>query len=93
MCLLVCANNVMSAFLVTLLHTYIRILSLLLHFDQSADVRMICLKALQELYNPSLVYHLSMFTAKFKERLMKMRCDVNEAVAVESIRLLGQMLQ
>ena len=65
----------------------------LLHFDQSANVRMICLKALQELYNPSLVYHLSMFTAKFKERLMKMRCDVDEAVAVESIKLLGQMLQ
>jgi hypothetical protein len=71
---------------------YLKYIGWLLH-DKNAEVRLLCLKALQELYNPSLVYHMSMFTAKFKERLLKMRCDINETVAVESIKLLGQMLQ
>ena len=52
-----------------------------------------CVKALKELFCPSLVYHLSMFTTKFKERLLKMKSDVNESVAVETIQLLEQMLE
>lgn len=60
---------------------------------QVAQIRLVCVQSLQELYNPSLVYHLSMFTAKFKERLLKMRSDIDETVAVEVIKLLGQMLE
>ena len=71
----------------------VQVLSLSLPPFQVAQIRLVCVQSLQELYNPSLVYHLSMFTAKFKERLLKMRSDIDETVAVEVIKLLGQMLE
>uniref|UniRef100_A0A667ZCP6 STAG1 cohesin complex component n=1 Tax=Myripristis murdjan TaxID=586833 RepID=A0A667ZCP6_9TELE len=61
---------------------------------QQGEVRLKCLKALQNLYtNRELFPKLELFTNRFKDRIVSMTLDKEYDVAVEAIRLVTLILQ
>ena len=61
---------------------------------QSGDVRLQAVTALHTLYScEEYPTHLEVFTAKFKERMLSMKLDVEPSVAVQAINLCSVLLQ
>ncbi|CAL8290134.1 cohesin subunit SA-1a isoform X1 [Gadus morhua] len=73
--------------------SYLKYVGWTLH-DRQGEVRLKCLKALQNLYtNRELFPKLELFTNRFKDRIVSMTLDKEYDVAVEAIRLVTLILQ
>ncbi|XP_071243784.1 cohesin subunit SA-1 isoform X2 [Salvelinus alpinus] len=73
--------------------SYLKYVGWTLH-DRQGEVRLKCLKALQNLYtNRELFPKLELFTNRFKDRIVSMTLDKEYDVAVEAIRLITLILQ
>uniref|UniRef100_A0A671P7J4 Cohesin subunit SA n=1 Tax=Sinocyclocheilus anshuiensis TaxID=1608454 RepID=A0A671P7J4_9TELE len=73
--------------------SYLKYVGWTLH-DRQGEVRLKCLKALQNLYtNRELFTKLELFTNRFKDRIVSMTLDKEYDVAVEAIRLVTLILQ
>ncbi|KAA0719203.1 Cohesin subunit SA-1 SCC3 -like protein 1 [Triplophysa tibetana] len=73
--------------------SYLKYVGWTLH-DRQGEVRLKCLKALQNLYtNRELYPKLELFTNRFKDRIVSMTLDKEYDVAVEAIRLVTLILQ
>ncbi|KAK6478636.1 cohesin subunit SA-1 [Huso huso] len=73
--------------------SYLKYVGWTLH-DRQGEVRLKCLKALQNLYtNRELFPKLELFTNRFKDRIVSMTLDKEYDVAVEAIRLVTLVLQ
>uniref|UniRef100_A0A8C1BGW0 Cohesin subunit SA n=1 Tax=Cyprinus carpio carpio TaxID=630221 RepID=A0A8C1BGW0_CYPCA len=73
--------------------SYLKYVGWTLH-DRVREVRLKCLKALQNLYtNRELFPKLELFTNRFKDRIVSMTLDKEYDVAVEAIRLVTLILQ
>ncbi|XP_061899235.1 cohesin subunit SA-1 [Entelurus aequoreus] len=73
--------------------SYLKYVGWTLH-DRQGEVRLKCLKALQNLYtNRDLFPKLELFTNRFKDRIVSMTLDKEYDVAVEAIRLVTLILQ
>ncbi|KAI1891295.1 hypothetical protein AGOR_G00142310 [Albula goreensis] len=73
--------------------SYLKYVGWTLH-DRQGEVRLKCLKALQNLYtNRELFPRLELFTNRFKDRIVSMTLDKEYDVAVEAIRLVTLILQ
>ncbi|CAL8300932.1 unnamed protein product [Boreogadus saida] len=73
--------------------SYLKYVGWTLH-DRQGEVRLKCLKALQNLYtNRELFPKLELFTNRFKDRVVSMTLDKEYDVAVEAIRLVTLILQ
>lgn len=63
-------------------------------YDRMGDVRLQCLRALQPLYDDqTLVSNLSLFTSRFKLRLVDMTLDKELEVAVQAVKLVSCILK
>uniref|UniRef100_A0A669DLP5 Cohesin subunit SA n=1 Tax=Oreochromis niloticus TaxID=8128 RepID=A0A669DLP5_ORENI len=72
--------------------SYLKYVGWTLH-DRQGEVRLKCLKALQNLYtNRELFPKLELFTNRFKDRIVSMTLDKEYDVAVEAIRLVTLIL-
>lgn len=73
--------------------SYLKYIGWTLH-DKREEVRRECLDALLPLYDePELLGRLELFTAKFKERLLSMVLDIDNDVAVKTIKLLTLIIK
>ncbi|KAL7849373.1 hypothetical protein SRHO_G00209960 [Serrasalmus rhombeus] len=73
--------------------SYLKYVGWTLH-DRQGEVRLKCLKALQNLYSHrELFQKLELFTNRFKDRIVSMTLDKEYDVAVEAIRLIILVLQ
>ncbi|XP_036421335.1 cohesin subunit SA-1-like [Colossoma macropomum] len=73
--------------------SYLKYVGWTLH-DRQGEVRLKCLKALQNLYSHrELFQKLELFTNRFKDRIVSMTLDKEYDVAVEAIRLITLILQ
>uniref|UniRef100_A0AAR2KMH6 SCD domain-containing protein n=1 Tax=Pygocentrus nattereri TaxID=42514 RepID=A0AAR2KMH6_PYGNA len=73
--------------------SYLKYVGWTLH-DRQGEVRLKCLKALQNLYSHrELFQKLELFTNRFKDRIVSMTLDKEYDVAVEAVRLIILVLQ
>ncbi|CDS37551.1 cohesin subunit SA 1 [Echinococcus multilocularis] len=63
-------------------------------YDRVGEVRLQCLRALQPLYDdPTFVSNLSLFTSRFKKRLVDMTLDKELDVAVQAVKVVSCILK
>ncbi|VDM34690.1 unnamed protein product [Hydatigera taeniaeformis] len=63
-------------------------------YDRVGEVRLQCLRALQPLYDDStFVSNLSLFTSRFKQRLVDMTLDKELDVAVQAVKVVSCILK
>ena len=63
-------------------------------YDRVGEVRLQCLRALQPLYDdPTFVSNLSLFTSRFKQRLVDMTLDKELDVAVQAVKVVSCILK